>query len=292
MKSKKFIAAITLCAMLFSTVPVSAATAVINPSGASTIVSQDHYKVQSGDSLYTISKKFSTTVTTLVKINSIQNANNILVGQDLLIKEIPTINYVVQPGDNLWTLAKKYNTTVDTIINSNFLAVDYVMPRQTLTIPLNTTEVVKPVGVTMMKARVNNNYGDIYTWDNAMRIWSTGTKGTLKDLATGKTFNIKYYGGSNHSDIVPLTQADTNIMKSLYVDWSWIKKRPMVLYFTKDNVKYQMAVSLIGMPHSTTDIADNGMNGHCCMYFYNSGGHANPNIDPVAQANVLKANGQ
>jgi hypothetical protein len=53
-----------------------------------------------------------------------------------------------------------------------------------------------------------------------------------------------------------------------------------------------MAVSLTGMPHSTTDSTTNGMNGHCDLYFYDSTGHADPIIDPVHQANILKANGQ
>lgn len=266
--------------------------------------------VAAGDTLWIISRKYSTTVDALMKLNNL-TSSTIYVGQVLKIAGTPvvvpaptptpapvpvieTVNYKVVLGDNLWTLAQKYKTTVDAIMKSNLLVVDYVMPGQILTIPINSTQIVKPAGITMMKARVNENYGDIYAWENAMRIWTVGTTGTLRDLATGKTFNIRYYGGSNHSDIVTLTQEDTNIMKSIYGTWSWnnVNKRPMILTFAKGGVNYQMAVSLTGMPHGLTDNYTNGMDGHCDLYFYDSVGHSSPVVDPVHQANILKANGQ
>jgi LysM repeat protein len=284
MKSKNFFAALTLSFVLISATTVNAVTTAP--------INSNHYTVQYGDTLYKLSVKFNISLSTLIKINGIQNPDSLTAGQDLLIKEITTVNYVVKPGDTLWGIAQKYNTSQNAIMQSNFLVVDWLMPNQTLTVPVNSAEIVKPVGITVMKTRKSSNFGDIYTWQNAMRLWTTGTKGTLKDLATGKTFNVKYYGGSNHSDIVPLTKADTAIMTSVFGSWSWVNKRPMVLYFTKGGVNYQMSCSLIGMPHSTTDIPDNGMNGQCCLYFYNSVGHSNPVIDPTSQANVLKANGQ
>jgi len=187
--------------------------------------------------------------------------------------------------------SKKHGTSINAIKKTNMLLSDSLMPKQILTVPVNSTKTTKPVGITMMRARANNNYGDIYTWENASRLWTVGTTGTLRDLGTGKSFKVKYYGGSNHSDLETLTQQDTNIMKSIFGTWSWSKKRPMVLSFTKGGVNYQMAVSLTGMPHAGTSINNNGMNGHCDMYFYNSVGHSNPVIDSVHQNNILKANG-
>lgn len=267
--------------------------------------------VVSGDTLWIISRKYGTTIDALMKLNNL-TSSTLNIGQVLKIapttvsipttapaqapatSTVQTVNYKVVAGDNLWTLAQKYGTSVDAIMKTNMLIKDYVMPNQILTIPVNSKDAVKPVGISMMKARVNGSYGDIYTWENAMRLWTVGTTGKLKDLVTGKSFNIRYYGGSNHSDVVTLTQEDTNIMKSIYGSWSWSNthKRPMVLYFTKGGVNYQMAVSLTGMPHGLTDNYTNGMAGHVDLYFYNSLGHANPVIDTVHQTNVLKANGQ
>ncbi|WP_163192542.1 LysM peptidoglycan-binding domain-containing protein [Clostridium thermarum] len=266
------------------------------------------HTVASGDTLWSISRKYNTTVDAISKLNNL-TSSTIHVGQVLLISgtmpeapqeptpvvpTVETVNYKVVVGDNLWNISRKYGTTVDTIIKSNMLVSDFITPNQILTIPVNSTQVVSPVGITMMKARANNNFGDIYTWENAMRLWTVGTEGTLKDLGTGKTFKVKYMAGSNHSDVEPLTQADTNVMMSIYGSWSWNNshKRPMVLYFTKGGVNYQMAVSLTAMPHGVETNPDNGFEGHTDLYFYNSLGHSNPVTDPVHQANILKANGQ
>lgn len=262
------------------------------------------YKVVSGDTLWLISKKYNTTVDTITKLNNLQSTV-LQVGQELRVPvvaatptqapipaTIQTVNYVVQLGDNLWTLAQKYKTTMDAIMKSNMLVTDEIMPNQTLTIPVNSTAIVKPVGITMYMPRVNNTYGDIYTWENAMRLFTVDTKGTLKDLQTGIIFDVKYYGGSNHADVVPLTKADTDKIRSLFPVWSWSARRPMILMFSKGGTYYQMAVSLTGMPHSTTNIYDNGMEGHMDLYFYNSTSHNTNELSPEHQANVMKASGR
>jgi LysM repeat protein len=267
------------------------------------------HTVVSGDTLWLISVKYNTTVDTIMNLNNL-TSTTLKIGQVLLISGtmpqpevqtpapvvpvVETVNYKVIVGDNLWTIARRYNTSVDAIMKSNMLVSDFVTPNQILTIPVNSTSIVKPVGITMMKARVNNNFGDIYTWENGMRLWTVGTEGTLRDLGTGKTFKVKYMAGSNHSDVEPLTLTDTNIMKSIYGSWSWnnTHKRPMVLYFTKGGENYQMAVSLTAMPHGVETITNNGFEGHTDMYFYNSLGHGNPVLDSIHQANILKANGQ
>lgn len=267
------------------------------------------HTVVSRDTLWIISRLYGTTIESIMKQNNL-TTSTLKIGQQLLIEGtmlqsevqtpasvvpvVETVNYKIVVGDNLWTIAKKYNTSVEAIMKSNMLVSDFVTPTQTLTIPVNSTQIVKPVGITIMKARVNNNFGDIYTWENAMRLWTVGTEGTLKDLGTGKTFKVKYMAGSNHSDVEPLTLTDTNVMKSIYGYWSWnnTHKRPMVLYFTKGGVNYQMAVSLTAMPHGVETISNNGFDGHTDLYFYNSLGHANPVLDAKHQVNVLKANGQ
>ncbi len=244
--------------------PISEPTPVPAP-----VVETAAHKVAAGDSLWAIAQKYKTTVDALMKLNNL-TSSNIYVGQVLKVAEvlvqapipapaptpvptptpepapaapvIETVNYKVVSGDNLWTLAQRYGTTVDAIMKTNMLVVDYVMPNQILTIPVKSKEVVQPVEITMMSARASDSFGDIYTWENAMRLWTVGTTGTLRDLGTGKTFNIRYYGGSNHSDIVTLTQQDTDIMKSIYGTWSWnnTHKRPMLLNFTKGGVNYQI----------------------------------------------------
>lgn len=265
------------------------------PSSAN--VSILYYTVQPGDTLWAIANRLGVTVSG-VKVNNGLTSDMIYVGQLLKIayrNPVTTVNYRVDAGDTIWGLSQKYKTSIDAIIKSNYMMVDYFMLNQIVTIPLNSTRNVKPIGISMLKRKRNNYYGDIYTWDVGRRLFTVGTKATVMDVSTGAMWKVRYYGGSNHADIEPLTKADTNTMYRVFgYNWSWANKRPVVLIFSQGGIKYQIAASLIGMPHGNdaSHIAPNGMAGHCCLYFYNSTGHSVHEIDPVSQQNVLKANGQ
>lgn len=86
--------------------------------------SNNTYTVTKGDSLWSISRKFNTTVDKLKSLNNLTN-NILSIGQVL---KIPSNNYVVVKGDSLWSISKKFNTTVDDIkrinnLNSNILSI-------------------------------------------------------------------------------------------------------------------------------------------------------------------------
>lgn len=264
------------------------------------------YTVVSGDTLWKLSQRYSVTINDIKKANNLSN-DWIYTGQTLIIpkytseyqeptsedRNTATVNHKVSSGENLWSISQKYNTSMKTIKKSNLLASDILMPGQILTIPVNSTSVVSPKGISMLRKRSNDNYGDLYTWENARRIFTVGQKAKLIDLQHPELwFNVKYYGGSNHADIVPLHYTDTNRMKLIFGQWSWNKKRPMVLKFTQGNTEHQLAVSVTAMPHGSTDIYDNQANGHFDMYFYNSTSHVSNEISQTHQNNVLKANGQ
>lgn len=285
----------------------------INPNGyiyvGQTLKVEDnriiYHTAISGDTLWKISLKYNTTVKALTDVNNL-TSSVIYIGQVLRIPsenvvsttsittpEIKTVNYKAVTGDTIWGIAQKHGTTVDTIIKSNMLVDPILMPGQIITVPVNTTVIVKPIGISMLTSKKASNFGDIYTWENARRIFTVGQRGTLKDLKTGISFNIKYYGGSNHADIVPLTSGDSTKMKQIYGTWSWSAIRPMILTFNQGGTNYQMAVSLTGLPHSTTDMyPQNWINGHFDMYFYNSTSHNTNEISPTHQKNILTANGQ
>ena len=88
------------------------------------------YTVKKGDSLYSIAKKYATSVEAIKKLNYL-TSNNLYIGQVLRIPEnyndptqlyIPNyINYTVVKGDNLYKIAQKYGVFVDTIIQDNAL---------------------------------------------------------------------------------------------------------------------------------------------------------------------------
>ena len=81
------------------------------------------YTVKKGDNLYSIAKKYNTSVSAIQKLNNL-NSINLFLGQQL---KIPTtiINtpttYTVVKGDNLYSIARKFNTTVDSIKKKNNL---------------------------------------------------------------------------------------------------------------------------------------------------------------------------
>ena len=87
------------------------------------------YTVKSGDSLYSISKKYNTTVKDIIDINNLKNTS-LSIGQQLRIPEkyteeeltVPNyINYTVKKGDTLYNIAKDFNVPASTIMNDNSL---------------------------------------------------------------------------------------------------------------------------------------------------------------------------
>lgn len=91
-----------------------------------------YYKVKSGDTLYSIAKKYGISVEKLKDINNKKN-NLITVGELLIIDDVNTIT--IKAGDTLYSIAKKYNTTVDELKKLNNLNNNILSIGQTLKIP-------------------------------------------------------------------------------------------------------------------------------------------------------------
>ncbi len=91
------------------------------------------YTVQKGDSLYSIAKKYNTTIDAIKNLNNL-TTNILSIGQVLLIPTSTNLEttYTVQRGDSLYSIAKKYDTTVDRLkqlnnLSSNLLSVGQIL---------------------------------------------------------------------------------------------------------------------------------------------------------------------
>ena len=102
-----------------------------------------NYTVVSGDTLYSIARKYNTTVDAIKSLNNL-TSNTLSIGQVLKIpttgNEESTITYTVMSGDTLYSIARKYNTTVDAIKSLNNLTSNTLSVGQVLKIPTTGNE--------------------------------------------------------------------------------------------------------------------------------------------------------
>ena len=113
-----------------------AATATTTAPPATTTVAvtdvPESVTVEKGDSLSKIAKRYGTTVDALVRINGLCDANQIFVGQVVVLEDpeagadadaagdrVETAIVTVQPGDSLSKIAKRHDTTVEELMALN-----------------------------------------------------------------------------------------------------------------------------------------------------------------------------
>ena len=135
------------------------------------------YTVQSGDSLYSIARRFNTTVDILKSLNNL-TSNTLSIGKVLLLPSEVNNNeaistYVVQSGDSLYSIARKFNTTVNEIkslnnLTSNVLAINQELkiPTTTATIPNTTYTVQSGDSLYSIARKFNTTVNEIKSLNN------------------------------------------------------------------------------------------------------------------------------
>ena len=89
------------------------------------------YVVNSGDTLYSIAKKFGISVSKIKEVNKL-DGNMLAIGQKLVIPLIEDTTYVVKAGDTLYKIARDFNTTVGELKKLNNLTTDILSIGQIL----------------------------------------------------------------------------------------------------------------------------------------------------------------
>ena len=117
--------------------------AVLEYSGILLPTDENEYVVKLGDSLYSIARKYNTTVNELKLLNNLKS-EILSIGQVIKIpsesNENVNTNYTVKSGDSLYSIAKKYNTTVNELKKLNNLKSEILTIDQVIKIPSASNE--------------------------------------------------------------------------------------------------------------------------------------------------------
>lgn len=79
------------------------------------------YKVESGDSLYSIGNKFKVSTDALKYVNNLYDGSVLRVGQEVTIPPISGLIHKVEAGDTLASIAQKYSVPSQAIADFNYL---------------------------------------------------------------------------------------------------------------------------------------------------------------------------
>ena len=102
-----------------------------------------HYVVKKGDTLYSISRHFNISVDAIMQANPYVNLYNLMVDEVLCIPvSVPSgdytnyTTYLVQEEDSLGSILEEFNINMADLVELNELYDIYLLPGQTLQIPI------------------------------------------------------------------------------------------------------------------------------------------------------------
>lgn len=87
--------------------------------------------VKKGDTLMSISRKYSIAVQDIKEINGLKSAK-LRVGQKLLLGKTVPDEYIVRKGDTVWNIAKRFNIDPQDLMDNNGLESDSLIPGRTV----------------------------------------------------------------------------------------------------------------------------------------------------------------
>lgn len=101
------------------------------------------HTVEKGDTLYSLARKYDTTVSDICELNNNMKTTDVLKpGQKLIVtKEKENVDsYTVKQGDTMYSLARKFGVTVETLSILNAMSNTDIKAGQTIYVPMAVTE--------------------------------------------------------------------------------------------------------------------------------------------------------
>lgn len=206
MKKSKILAVCISFLLLVQTLPI-------------TVSAQNNiHTVQKGDTLWTISKKYATTVAELKRLNN-RTSDTIYVGDKIIIKKSAAVEdklyveYIVQKGDTLGKIAEAFGTKSEFIKSLNGMTSDMITIGQTLKVPAEykVHKVVKGDTLYLLAKANNTSVARIAMYSGI----------TSTDLSIGQILKIPYQNLAI-TPTPPTTQPSTKPTKT-YFDYTVVK---------------------------------------------------------------------
>ena len=201
-------------------------------------------------------------------------------GQDGDEPWVEITEYTVQKGETAWSISIDHGIPMSEFLQVNNLGANgYLSIGQVVKIPVHHVPELDTPG---------SQYGEYLDWFKAAQyVFPINAEATVKDVKTGKEFQVKRTIGAFHSDTEPLTSADTALIKEIWGgNFSWAV-RPVIVEVDGRRI----AASMTSMGHDIDYIKDNEFDGHFDIHFLNSLRHKDSRLDPAHQAAVKIAAG-
>lgn len=175
----------------------------------------DIHVVQSGDTLWTLSRRYGVSMQRISSANQLPDPNRLVVGQTLVIPSDERY-HIVKSGESLWVIAQNYGTSVQAIVQLNQLAnPNLIYPGQRLKIPPKSKP-AKEINTYVLDMRAS---GQQMVRDVARHLtylspfsYEIRTDGTLNPLNDGAILSTAQ--AENITPLMALTNFDGNKFNS------------------------------------------------------------------------------
>lgn len=154
-----------------------------------------YHTVKKGETLVSISRKYSISVKDLKGLNAIKKSAKLKPGKQLIVRKAGPKTHTVKRGETIWRIAKKYGMDVDELMLINELESYELKSGQTLLLEAKFEE---PDSSTNSEVRLSE---DINALSESQQLNSLGVKDRLM-LFAKKMLDIPYrFGGSSFMGI-------------------------------------------------------------------------------------------